>query len=53
VNRFDAPALCYGPRAHRIHGVDECVELDSVVEGARTLTRFIARWFAEPLEQDA
>ncbi|HET7520470.1 MAG TPA: ArgE/DapE family deacylase [Candidatus Limnocylindria bacterium] len=39
------PAVCYGPVAHNIHGVDEAVELDSIVEGARTLTRFLATWF--------
>ena len=35
------PALCYGPRVRNIHGVDEAVELASIVAGARTLTRFI------------
>jgi acetylornithine deacetylase len=48
VNAFDTPALCYGPRTHRIHGIDECVELDSVIDGARALARFVSRWFAEP-----
>lgn len=52
LNRFDTPAICYGPRAHRIHGIDECVELDSIVDGARTLARFIAGWFADPPEPD-
>ena len=33
------PALCYGPRVRDIHGVDEAVELASIVAGARTLTR--------------
>jgi acetylornithine deacetylase len=40
-NEFDLPALCYGPRVRDIHGVDEAVELASIVAGARTLTRFI------------
>jgi acetylornithine deacetylase len=35
------PALCYGPRTVRIHGVDEAVELASIVAGARTLARFL------------
>ena len=48
VNDFDVPALCYGPTAHDIHGIDESVELDSIVAGARTLARFIADWFASP-----
>ena len=34
--------------AHDIHGIDESVELDSIVDGARTLARFIADWFADP-----
>jgi len=46
VNNFDRPALCYGPVARDIHGVDERVELDSVVRGAKTLTRFLAEWWS-------
>jgi acetylornithine deacetylase len=53
LNRFDTPALCYGPRAHRIHGIDECVELDSIIDGARTLARFVADWFAGPARESA
>jgi acetylornithine deacetylase len=44
LNTFDIPALCYGPRTDRIHAVDECVELDSIVAGARTLARFLLSW---------
>jgi acetylornithine deacetylase len=40
-NELALPALCYGPRVRNIHGVDEAVELASIVAGARTLTRFI------------
>jgi acetylornithine deacetylase len=40
-NELGLPALCYGPRVRDIHGVDEAVELASIVAGARTLTRFI------------
>lgn len=47
VNQFDTPALCYGPAARNIHGVDEAVELRSIVGGARTLARFIANWYAD------
>ena len=50
LNHFDAPALCYGPRVRRIHGIDECVELGSIVDGARTLARFVAGWFTDPPE---
>jgi acetylornithine deacetylase len=45
LNDFDVPALCYGPVAHDIHGIDESVALSSIVAGARTLARFIADWF--------
>ena len=48
LNDFDLPAICYGPVAHDIHGIDESVELRSIVAGARTLARFIADWFAQP-----
>jgi acetylornithine deacetylase len=45
VNDFDVPALCYGPQAFDIHGVDESVDLRSIVDGAKVLARFIHRWF--------
>jgi acetylornithine deacetylase len=44
VNRYATPAVCYGPRVRNIHGVDEAVELESIVTGARVLARFLARW---------
>jgi acetylornithine deacetylase len=47
INNFDTPAVCYGPTAHDIHGIDESVELRSIVDGARTLARFIAGWYAQ------
>jgi acetylornithine deacetylase len=50
INDFHIPALCYGPVAHDIHGIDESVELSSIVAGARTLARFIADWFAHAEE---
>src|SRR5215470_5428675 len=43
LNQFGRPALAYGPRARNIHAPDEAVELASIVAGARTLARFIAR----------
>jgi acetylornithine deacetylase len=46
LNGFDTPALCYGPKARNIHSPDEAVQLESIVEGARTLARLIASWFA-------
>jgi acetylornithine deacetylase len=42
INPAARQALCFGPVARQIHGVDEAVELSSVVEGAETVARFIA-----------
>jgi acetylornithine deacetylase len=47
LNQFGRPALAYGPRARNIHAPDEAVELASIVAGARTLARFIVRFFAD------
>jgi acetylornithine deacetylase len=47
LNDFSVPALCFGPTAHDIHGIDESVELSSIVDGARTLARFIAGWYGD------
>ncbi len=44
VNLMGCPAICYGPRSKNLHGANEGVELASVIEGARTLARFIAEW---------
>jgi acetylornithine deacetylase len=44
LNQFGVPCLCYGPRVRNIHGIDESVELASVVDGARTLARLVAAW---------
>jgi acetylornithine deacetylase len=41
------PALCYGPRVRNMHGIDEAVELTSIVAGARTLARFMASWLGK------
>jgi acetylornithine deacetylase len=48
LNGSDTPAICYGPTARNIHGTDESVELASIVDGARTLTRFMTAWYAAP-----
>jgi acetylornithine deacetylase len=45
LNDAGVPAVCYGPTGHDIHGIDESVELRSIVDGARTLARFIAEWY--------
>jgi acetylornithine deacetylase len=41
LGRAGIPAICYGPRTTRIHGIDEGVELASIIAGARTLARFL------------
>jgi hypothetical protein len=41
ANRARIPALCYRPRGRNIHAANEAVELSSIVERARTLTRFL------------
>lgn len=41
---YGIPATCLGPKAQRIHGVDECVEMKSVMEVASTYALFIAKW---------
>jgi acetylornithine deacetylase len=48
LRAFGIPAVCYGPAAHDIHGINECVELASIVDGARTLARFLIDWYAAP-----
>jgi acetylornithine deacetylase len=47
LNHFDVPAVCYGAVAHDMHGIDESVELQSIVDGARTLARFLITRFGE------
>jgi acetylornithine deacetylase/succinyl-diaminopimelate desuccinylase-like protein len=36
-----------------MHGIDEAVELDSIVAGARVLARFMAGWLQSPGPVDA
>ncbi|HEY8319690.1 MAG TPA: M20/M25/M40 family metallo-hydrolase [Amnibacterium sp.] len=45
VNRFGVPAAAYGPRVRNIHGVDEAVELESVLASASTIARLLLTWF--------
>jgi acetylornithine deacetylase len=40
----DTPAVCFGPHAEDIHGVDERVYLPSMVETAQALGLFIGDW---------
>ncbi len=46
LNQFGVPAVAYGPRTRNIHATGEAVELASIVAGARTMTRFMAGFFA-------
>ncbi|MDW8395472.1 MAG: ArgE/DapE family deacylase [Anaerolineae bacterium] len=41
---FGVPALAWGPKGAGLHGVDEYVELDSVLDCARVLAVFAAYW---------
>ncbi len=45
LNDFGIPAVCFGVTGHRLHGVDEYVELQSIVDAARTLARFLIMRF--------
>lgn len=42
--RSGIPAVCFGPRAEAIHGIDERVSLASIRECAQVLATFIADW---------
>lgn len=44
AGRFGIPAFGWGPRGGNMHGIDEYVEISSVVETARALALLIARW---------
>lgn len=51
VNDFATPALCFGPSAADIHGVDESVDLRSVLDGAATLAHFLRAHYAGGAER--
>jgi acetylornithine deacetylase len=42
--RRGIPAVCFGPEAQEIHGLDERVSLRSVQDVARVLARFVLQW---------
>jgi acetylornithine deacetylase len=42
--RAGIPAVCFGPRGERIHGIDERVSLRSVTQSAQVLGLFIRDW---------
>ena len=41
---FKMPALCTGPIGERLHGIDECVDLESLVNLTKILALFILNW---------
>jgi acetylornithine deacetylase len=43
---FQGQAVCYGPTGAGLHGVDEWVDLESIVETAAVLALLIRRWGA-------
>lgn len=47
LNDFGVPAVCFGAVGHDMHGIDESVELQSIIDAARTLTRFLLMRFAD------
>lgn len=47
VNDFGIPAVCYGAIGHDLHGIDESVDLHSIVDAARTLARFLLMRFQD------
>ena len=43
---YGMPALAFGPKGANLHGADEYVELDTVIETTRLLALFAAEWCA-------
>jgi acetylornithine deacetylase len=41
---FNMPALCSGPVGYALHGIDECVDIESVVTLTKILALFILDW---------
>jgi len=42
--RRGIPAVCFGPRAQEVHGIDERVSIGSMVQSAKVLAAFIQDW---------
>jgi acetylornithine deacetylase len=42
--RRGIPAVCFGPRAEEVHGIDERVSIASMVQSAQILAAFIQDW---------
>ena len=41
---YGVPATCLGPLAHNIHGIDESVDIQSILDVTKILVRFISEW---------
>ena len=42
--RRGIPAVCFGPRALEVHGIDERVSISSMIQSAQVLAAFIQDW---------
>ena len=42
--RRGIPAVCFGPLAQEVHGIDERVSIASMVQTAKVLAAFIQDW---------
>lgn len=47
LNGFGIPAICFGATGYDLHGIDESVDLQSIIDAARTLARFILMRFSQ------
>ena len=45
VNDFATDAVCFGATGYNLHGIDESVDLQSIIDAARTLGRFLLMRF--------
>jgi acetylornithine deacetylase len=43
-HKFGMPAVLWGPAGGQTHGSDEFVEIDTVIEAAKVLLRFVCEW---------
>jgi acetylornithine deacetylase len=42
--RRGIPAVCFGPRAEEVHGIDERVSIASMIQSAKIIAAFIQDW---------
>lgn len=41
---FDTPSICFGPQGANYHGIDEYVDINSLLNVTKTFALFIADW---------